>query len=258
MLQTMLEQGVIQTSFSPWAAPIVLVKKDGTTRFCVDYRKLNDVTKKDAYPLPRIDDTLDALSGGKIFSTLDLTSGYWQVEMDPNDREKSAFVTHQGLYEFNVMPFGLCNVPSTFQRLMEYVLAGLQCSTCLIYLDDIIYGRDFEGHLTRLWEVFVRLHDAGLKLKPRNCCFLRSEVGYLGHVISENGVSTDPAKVKRIINWPIPKNVRELRSFLGLASYYRRFIKNFATIAAPLHRLTEKNKPFYWNELCKEAFLNLK
>ena len=254
MLQTMLEQGVIQTSFSPWAAPIVLVKKkDGTTRFCVDYRKLNDVTKKDAYPLPRIDDTLDALSGAKIFSTLDLASGYWQVEMDPNDREKSAFVTHQGLYEFNVMPFGLCNAPSTFRRLMEYVLAGLQWSTCLIYLDDIIiYGRDFEEHLTRLREVFVRLRDAGLKLRPPKCYFLRREVEYLGHVISENRVSTDPAKVERIIKWPAPKNVRERRSFLGLASYYRRFIKNFATIAAPLHRLTEKNKPFYWNESCQE------
>ena len=179
--------------------------------------------------------------------------------MDPNDREKSAFVTHQGLYEFNVMPFGLCNAPSTFQRLMEYVLAGLQWSTCLIYLDDIIiYGRHFEEHLTRLREVFVRLRDAGLKLKPRKCYFLRREVEYLGHVISENGVSTDPAKVERIIKWPAPKNVRELRSFLGLASYYRRFIKNFATIAAPLHRLTEKNKPFYWNESCQEAFLDLK
>jgi hypothetical protein len=260
MLQTMLEQGVIQTSFSPWAAPIVLVKKkDGTTRFCIDYRKLNDVTKKDAYPLPRIDDTLDALSGAKIFTTLDLASGYWQVEMDPNDREKSAFVTHQGLYEFNVMPFGLCNAPSTFQRLMEYVLAGLQWSTCLIYLDDIIiYGRDFGEHMARLREVFTRLRAAGLKLKPRKCHFLRKEVEYLGHVISEDGVSTNPAKVERIVNWPTPKNVRELRSFLGLASYYRRFIKDFATIAAPLHRLTEKNKPFYWNEPCEEAFLNLK
>ena len=184
-------------------------KNDGTTRFCVDYRKLNDVTKKDAYPLPRIDDILDALFGAKIFSTLYHVSDYWQVKMVPNDCKKSAFVKHHGLYEFNVMPFGLFSAPSTFQRLMEYVLVGLHWSTCLIYLDDIIiYGRDFDEHLTRLREVFVRLRDAGLKLKPRKCM----EVEYLGHVISENGVSTNPAKVERIIKWPAPKNVREIQS----------------------------------------------
>ena len=165
----------------------------------MDYRKLNDVPKKDAYPLLRIDETLDALSGVKFFSMLDLASGYWQVELDSNDREKSAFTMRQGLYDFSVMPFGLCNAPSTFQRLMEYVLAGLQWSTCLIYLDDIIiYGRDFEKHTARLREVFLRLRDAGLKLKPKKCKFLRREVEYLGHILSENGVSTDPAKASDV------------------------------------------------------------
>ena len=225
----------------------------------IDYRKLNDVTKKDAYPLPRIDDTLDALSGAKLFSTFDLASGYWQVELDTIDREKSAFTTHQGLYEFNVMPFGICNAPSTFQRLLECVLAGLQWSTCLIYfVDVIIYGCDFQEHTDRLREVFLRLREAGLKLKPKKCKFLHKEVKYLGHLISEDGVSTDPEKVERIASWPVPTNLRELRSFLGLASYYRRFKKNFASIAVPLHRLTEKNKPFNWSKSCEEAFLDLK
>ena len=146
-VEEMLQHGVVQPSTSPWASPIVLVKKkDGTTRFCVDYRKLNDVTRKDAYPLPRIDETLDALSGAKVFTTLDLASGYWQVEMSAADREKTAFATRHGLFEFQVMPFGLYNAPGTFQRLMEFVLAGLQWQKCLVYLDDVIvYGRDLDG-----------------------------------------------------------------------------------------------------------------
>jgi len=173
-VEEMLQYGVVQSSTSPWAAPIVLVKKkDGTTRFCVDYRKLNNVTRKDAYPLPHIDETLDALSGAKVFSTLDLASGYWQVEMDAADCEKTAFATRHGLFEFQVMPFGLCNAPGTFQRLMEFVLAGLQWQTCLVYLDDVIvYGQDFDEHLERLREVFNRFRQAGLKLKPSKCFLL--------------------------------------------------------------------------------------
>ena len=157
------------------------------------------------------------------------------------------------------MPFGLCNAPSTFQRLMEFVLTGLQWSICLIYLDDvIIFSKNFDDHLRRMEEVFGRLREAGLKLKPQKCRFLQKEVTYLGHVVSENGVSTDPSKVSKILDWPIPRNVSELRSFLGLASYYRRFIKDFAKTAVQLHRLTEKNKPFVWSESCLEAFNELK
>ena len=260
-VEEMLQHGVVQPSTSPWAAPIVLVKKkDGTTRFCVDYRKLNDVTRKDAYPLPRIDETLDALSGAKIFTTLDLASGYWQVEVDDADREKTAFTTRHGLFEFQVMPFGLCNAPGTFQRLMEFVLAGLQWQTCLVYLDDVIvYGRDFDEHLERLREVFERLRQAGLKLKPSKCFLLRPKVPYLGHVISAEGVSTDPEKIEAVKCWPVPSRVTDVRSFLGLASYYRRFIQNFAEIAAPLHRLTAKTaEKFKWTPECDSAFRMLK
>ena len=171
LLKEMLGKDVIRPSASPWASPIVLVrKKDGSTRFCVDYRKVNHVTRKDAYPLPRVDDTLDTLSGAKWFSTLDLICGYWQVEVDEKDRAKTAFCTPDGLFEFNVMPFGLCNAPATFQRLMDLVLAGLQWSSCLVYLDDVIViGKTFKEHLSNLHTVLTRLREAGLKLKPKKC-----------------------------------------------------------------------------------------
>ena len=255
----MQEQGVIQPSQSPWASPIVLVqKKDGSIRFCIDYRKVNKVTRKDSYPLPKVDDLLDSLAGAQWFSTLDLASGYWQVEVHPQHREKTAFTTGQGLYEFRVMPFGLCNAPSTFQRLMELVLAGLRWDICLAYLDDIVvFGCTFEEHLQRLRIVLSRLRDANLKLNPKKCQFFQQSVSFLGHVISRHGVSTDPTKIESIEKWPTPINVQELQSFLGLASYYRRFVKGFAEIAAPLHRLLQKGT-FTWSEDCDLAFNSLK
>ena len=171
MVTDMQTAGVIETSTSPWSSPVVLVKKkDGSMRFCVDYRKLNDVTKKDSYPLPRIDDTLDTLSGAKVFSTLNLQSGYWQVEVQEEDKEKTAFSVGNGLWQFNVMPFGLCNAPATFERLMERVLKGLHWRTCLVYLDDIIVmGKNFEEHLENLGQVLERIQAAGLKLSPKKC-----------------------------------------------------------------------------------------
>ncbi|GBM61026.1 Retrovirus-related Pol polyprotein from transposon 297 [Araneus ventricosus] len=215
--------------------------------------------KKDSYPLPRIDDTLDALNGSQWFTTLDLKSGYWQVEVRPEDREKTAFTTGQGLWQFKVMPFGLCNAPATFERLMETVLRGLSSEACLVYLDDIIIvGRTFEEHLNNLRKVFQRLQKANLKLSPKKCRFFQKEVTYLGHVISAEGVKTDPGKIKAVVDWPRPETVHDLKSFLGLCTYYRRFVKNFSTIARPLHKFTEAKSNFNWTEECEKSFNNLK
>ena len=260
LLTEMLAKDVIQRSSSPWASPIVLVgKKDGSVRFCVDYRKVNGITRKDAYPLPRVDDTLDTLAGSKWFTTLDLISGYWQVELEEKDREKTAFCTPDGLFEFKVMPFGLCNAPATFQRLMDMVLAGLQWTNCLVYLDDIIVvGKTFSQHLRNLTQVFERLRAAGLKLKPTKCHLCSEQVEFLGHVVSPEGVSTDPKKIAKVAEWPIPTSKKEVQQFLGLAGYYRRFISEFAKIARPLHRLTEKTATFNWDNDCQEAFETLR
>jgi len=267
LLQNMLDSGVVKESASPWAAPIVLVKKkDGSWRFCVDYRRLNAVTHKDAYPLPRIEESLTGLKSARWYSTLDLASGYWQVEMDPADREKTAFTTPFGLYEFERMPFGLCNAPATFQRLMQRCLGNLVNDSLLIYLDDVVvFSPDFDSHLRHLEEVFQRLHQHGLKLQPRKCHLFQRKVNYLGHVISEDGVATDPAKTAAVRDWPIPQTAKQVKSFLGFAGYYRRFIPAFSKIAAPLHALThdttardKRTVPISWSPECQQAFDHLK
>lgn len=259
-IDDMLERGVIEPADGPWSSGIVMVrKKDGTTRFCVDYRKVNDLTIKDAYPLPRIDDSLEQLSGNQWFTTLDLCSGYWQVEVEPEDRPKTAFATRRGLFQFRQMPFGLACAPATFERLMDRVLAGLQWSICLVYLDDIIVvARSFEEMVERLRIVFSRLQNAGLKLKPKKCTMFAKEVHYLGHVVSEHGVATDPDKIKSVQDWPVPKDQSELRSFLGLCGYYRRYIERFAATAKCLHTLTEKGRKYLWTDECQQAFETLK
>ncbi len=256
----MLDRGVIEPCQSSWASPVVLVtKKDGTTCFCVDYRKLNDVTKKDAYPLPRIDETLDALRGSMYFSTLDLYSGYWQVEMDHRDIDKTAFVTRQGLFRFTVMPFGLCNAPGTFERVMELVLKDLKWKICLIYLDDIIvYGAGFYQALDHLKTVWRRIREANLKLKPTKCCLMHTQVPFLGHIVSRQGVGVDPAKIEAVEQWPTPTSVKDVRAFLGLASYYRRYIPGFSTVAAPLTNLTRQGVNLVWDDACEGAFQTLK
>eukprot|EP00742_Colponemidia_sp_Colp-10_P010829 GILJ01011943.1.p1 GENE.GILJ01011943.1~~GILJ01011943.1.p1 ORF type:complete len:1522 (-),score=171.97 GILJ01011943.1:111-4676(-) len=257
---SMLESGVIRHSASDWSSPVVIVrKKDGSNRFCVDYRRLNAITKKDVYPLPRIDDTLDSLGRATIFSTLDLASGYWQIPMAPEDIEKTAFTTHDGLFEFTVMPFGLCNAPATFQRTMDVVLSGLKWECCLVYIDDIIiYSRSFDQHLRDLQSVFSRLGDYGLLLKLKKCFFAKSRLRYLGHVISKEGIAADPDKISAVKLMPPPRDVTGIRRFLGMASYYRRFIRGFSSIAQPLTSLTRKDSLFCWSPECQRSFEDLK
>ena len=259
-VQDMLDRGIIKPSTSPWSSPIVLVdKKDGTKRFCIDYRLLNKHTVKDSFPLPSIAESLDALDGAQYFCTLDLASGYWQVPLDDDAKLKSAFVVPGGLFQFEVMPFGLCNAPSTFERLMENIFTGLQWKTLLIYLDDvIIFGSSVQEVISRLKTVLDRLREAHLKLKPKKCHLFQTEVLYLGHVVSAEGVKTDPSKIEAVKSWPRPTNQTEVRSFLGLASYYRKFIVKFSEVAKPLTDLTKKDKPFVWTPECENAFITMK
>ena len=263
-LREMQDNDVISPSAGPWASPVVLVrKKDGTLRFCIDYRELNSVTKADTFPLPRIDDLLDQLNKAKYFSTLDLAAGYWQVRVHPQSREKTAFITPQGLFQFNVMPFGLRNAPAVFQRLMQRVLAGLNPDEGVpftsVYIDDIlIFSETFEDHLSHLKAVIERIASAGLKLKPCKCKFIRQTVDFLGHILTPVGIHPNPDRVSAVQKFPRPQSVREVRQFLGLASYYRRFVKGFAATAQPLHSLTKVNSRFSWSTDCQEAFDTLK
>ena len=259
-LENMIRQKLIRPSKSDFASNVVLVKKkDNTWRFCVDYRKVNDITRKDAYPLPRIDECLDTLTGSAWFTTIDLRSGYFQVEISEEDAHKTAFITIRGLYEFQVMPQGMCNSAATFQRLMNLVLAGLNYEICLVYIDDIIiFSKDLNEHLDRLEVVLQKLEEAGLKIRPDKCKMLQREVHFLGHVISGDGIRTSPSKTEVVATWPVPTKVTELRSFIGLCSYYRRFIKDFAKTAKPLHALTGKYARFHWTPDCQAAFDELK
>ena len=220
----MLKIGAIRKSNSPWASAVVLVrKKDGSLRFCIDLRRLNARTIKDAYGLPRIEETLDCLEGSIIFTSLDLKSGYWQVEMDEASKPLTAFtVGPLGFYECERMPFRLTNAPATFQRLMESCLGDLHLNWCIIYLDDVIvFSKTPKEHIERLCGVFHKLFLAGLKLKPKQCEFFKLKIAYLGHIVLAKGIETDPKKVEAVKNWTIPKTVTDVRSFLGFTNYYR-------------------------------------
>ena len=244
----MLRHGIVEPAASPWAANVVIArKKDGELRLCLDYRNLNNLTYQDSYPLPHIDTCVNSLKNASWFSTLDLRSGYYNVPIAEQDKDKTAFITRRGQWRFNVMPFGLTAAPSRFQRLMDLVLVGLTYDACMVYLDDvIIFAPSYESHLQRLQQVFERIRQAGLKLKGSKCSFFQRKVEFLGHVISENGVGVLESKVSAVKTWPVPLNLHEVRSFTGFCSYYRRFIEGFAQIAAPLHELTRKNVRFHW------------
>ncbi|GFN91507.1 Pol polyprotein [Plakobranchus ocellatus] len=266
-LDDLLTREIIVPSSSPYAAPIVVVrKKSGEIRLCYDYRKLNEVTRKDAIPLPRIEECLDALAGSKYFSTLDLASGYHQMMMHPEDEEKTAFTTPFGLYHWKRLPFGLCKAPAQFSRLMQRVMNDHLFKIMVLYLDDLlIYSPDFISHIDRLQAIFNRLREVGIKLNPEKCSFVKNSVSFLGHVLSEEGVSTDPGKITAVKNFPTPTTVRDVRAFLGLAGYYRRFVKNFSHKAKPLSELLQKTSPSKnsklgnrWNQDCVKAFESLK
>ena len=263
-VEKMLEEDIITPSESPWSSPVVMVtKKDGSCRFCIDYRKLNGVTRKNAYPLPRIDECVESLGGARWFCTLDLQSGYWQIGMHPDHREKTAFATHMGLFEFNVMPFGLCNAPATFEAMMETMLRGILWKKCLVYLDDIIvFGGSVGQCLSNLQAVLDRLRAYGLKLKPTKCKLFREEVEYLGRIVSRHGVSADPGKIKVVSEWPRPEDTKEIRSFIGFCSYYRDFIPGFSQVAAPLQALMigeKKTKTkIIWSPAAEQSFMELK
>lgn len=258
----LLLKGYIEPSSSPYGAPVLFVKKkDGTLRMCIDYRALNQLTVKNKYPLPRIDDLLDSLSGSKCFSSLDLKSGYHQIQIDPEDIPKTAFRTPFGHFQYKVLCFGLTNAPSVFQAAMNDIFRDYLNDFVLVYLDDIlIYSKTPEEHLLHLEKVLKRLEEYNLYANLKKCEFGKTHLDFLGHVVGADGIRVDPKKTAVVNNWPQPKTVTQLRSFLGLSNYFRRFIQNYSTMVAPLTSLTKKNKSVAldWDDSCTAAFAAVK
>lgn len=259
-LEELLEKGYIRPSYSPWGAPVLFVKKkDGSLRLCIDYRDLNKVTIKNKYPLPRIDDLFDQLRGAGIFSKIDLRSGYHQLQIGEKDIPKTAFRTRYGHYEFTVMPFGLTNAPAMFMDLMNRVFREYLDKFVVVFIDDIlIYSKNKEEHEEHLRSVLSTLRENQLYAKFSKCEFWMEEVAFLGHIVSKKGISVDPSKITAVSEWPKPRNVTDIRSFLGLAGYYRRFVKDFSRVAKPMTSLMKKDTKFIWTEECEKAFKKLK
>ena len=263
IIKQMMDQDVIEPAMSEWASPVVFApKKDGTTRFCVDYRRLNAVTKPDVYPLPRMDDCLDSLGDAMIFTTLDANSGYWQLPVAEGDRDKTTFTTFAGTFRYKRMPFGLRNAPATFQRALDIILSGVRWQTCLIYLDDvIIFSKDIETHLKNVDEVLKLLHDAGVTLKLKKCSWFTKKVHYLGHDITPGKLAVAKAPAESFAKAVFPKNITQLRSFLGAANVYRRFIQNYAHVSKPLSSMLRKDVDIDWSSPTEDqlkAFEDLK
>ncbi|CAO1940470.1 unnamed protein product [Urochloa humidicola] len=259
-LQDLLNKGFIRPSSSPWGCSAMFVKKnDGSLRMVVDYRPLNAVTVKNKYPLPRIDILFDQLVGAKFFSKIDLRLGYHQIKIREEDIPKTAFSTRYGLYEYTVMSFGLTNAPTHFMYLMNSIFFEELDVFVIIFIDDIlIFSKTEEEHAKHIRIVLQKLRDHRLYAKLSKCEFWLKRVPFLGHILSKNGVEVDPSKVNDVLNWKQPKNVKEVRGFLGLAGYYRRFIENFSKIAKPMTELLKKEVPFKWSDACEEAFQILK
>ena len=259
LLDKMLKAGVIQESTSDWAAaPVLIRKRDGSVRWCIDYRALNQVTTKDVFPLPLVHDCIDTLAGNIWFSKLDANSAYWQVKIKEEDRKKTAFLTRYGLYEHVRMGFGLCNAPATFSRVMNLVLRGLHWKTVLAFLDDIlVLGKSFDEHVQNLSEVFEKLRMYGLKLKPRKCELFQREVEFLGRMVSKDGIRMTEKDIEKVLDWPTPKSYKDAQRFMGLANYHRDFISHFSEYADPLYRVAVKGK-FEWSSEQQEAFNKLK
>src|SRR4051812_23925424 len=259
-LEELVESGYIQQSRSPYAALVIFVKKkDGSIRMCIDYRVLNKITIKNKYPIPRIDDLFDQLNGAKVFSKIDLRSSYHQVRINLEDVEKTTFWTRYGLYEFLVMPFGLTNAPATFMTVMNNTLQPLIDKCVIVYIDDIlIYSKNEKEHEQHLRQVLTLLRQNKLYAKASKCEFFKERVEFLGHIVSSEGVETEVKKVQTVADWLEPKNIKEVMSFLGLYNYYRRFIKGYSAISAPITNLLRKDREFEWNTEINDAFRQLK
>jgi hypothetical protein len=259
-LQDLLEKGFIRPSSSPWSCPVIFVKKkDQTPRMCVDYRPLNEVTIKNKYPLPRIDILFDQLTGARVFSKIDLRSGYHQIRIRPKDIPKTAFTMRYGLFEYLVMSFGLMNAPAHFTYLMNSVFVLELDKFVVVFIDDIlIYSKNEEEHAQHLRIVLTHLREHQLYAKFSKCAFWLEEIQFLGHVLSAKGIAVDPSKVKDILEWKPPTTVHQVRSFLGLAGYYHRFIPDFSKLVKPITSFLKNDTKFNWSSKCNEAFEQLK